>query len=67
MPAKTETLRKPASNRGNNRLAVVLRTHEQVAAYKAKHLKPVRFGPKGQPIYDHEEVKALRIKLADPA
>lgn len=30
-------------------------TWDEWAAYKAKHLVPVGHGPKGQPIYDHEQ------------
>ncbi len=38
-----------------------LRTWDEYSAYLAKHLKPVRRGPKGQPIYDAKEVSALNI------
>jgi hypothetical protein len=46
---------------------IVLKDWNAVSAYLAKKLKPVSWGPKGQPIYDDEEVKALNIQLADPS
>ncbi|MCZ7648380.1 MAG: hypothetical protein M5U26_24495 [Planctomycetota bacterium] len=46
---------------------VVLKNWDEVAAYLAKKLKPVGQGPKGQPIYDDDEVKALNIQMAKPS
>lgn len=43
---------------------VVLKNWDEVSAYLAKKLKPVGHGPKGQPIYDDDEVKALNIQMA---
>lgn len=43
----------------------VLKSWEEVALYKAKHLTPVGKTPKGEPIYDYNEVKALKIRLAE--
>ena len=65
MPTKTSRAKPSAS--GASSKPVVLKDWDEMAAYKAKHLKPVTYGPKGQPIYDHEQVKALNIRLADPA
>lgn len=44
---------------------VALKTWDAVARYKAKHLKPVGRGPKGQPIYAYDEVAALDIQYPD--
>jgi len=38
-----------------------LKTWQEYSAYLAKHLKPVRFGPKEQPIYDAEQIATLNI------
>ena len=35
---------------------VACKTWAEVDEIKRKYLKPIRFGPKGQPIYDHDEV-----------
>ena len=45
--------------------AVKLHTWDEVEAYKAKHLKLVAYGPKGQPIYNGDEVAALNIQFPD--
>jgi hypothetical protein len=44
---------------------VKLRTWKEVEKYKAKHLKPKGYGPKGRPIYDFEEVCKLNIEYPD--
>ncbi len=44
---------------------VHLKTWDEVDAYYKKHLKPIRLGPKGQPIYRHEDVMALNVILPD--
>ena len=44
---------------------VKLNTWQEVAEYKAKHLKPRGYGPKGQPIYDFDEVCKLNIRYPD--
>ena len=38
-----------------------LKTDEDVKAYLEAHLKPVRYGPKGQPIYAHEDLVKLNV------
>lgn len=53
-PARTARAKGP-----DNGPPVLLKTPAEVREYLAKHLKPVRYGPKGQPIYSHEE----RMKL----
>ena len=44
----------------------VFYSREEMAAYKAKHLKATGHSPKGGPIYDYEEVKALGLVLREP-
>ena len=44
---------------------VKLKDWDAVARYKAEHLKPVGRGPKGQPIYAYDDVKALNIQYPD--
>ena len=44
---------------------VRMKTWSELSAYLAKHLKPVRRGPKGQPIYSHEEMESLNIIWPD--
>ena len=46
---------------------VRLKTDEEVKAYLAQHLKPVRYGPKGQPIYAHEDLAKLNVLFRDDA
>jgi hypothetical protein len=38
-----------------------LKTDEDVKAYLSAHLTPVRYGPKGQPIYAHEDLAKLNV------
>ena len=38
-----------------------LKTRAQARAYLEKHLTPIDFGPKGQPIYDLEQMQALNV------
>ncbi len=59
---KTANQQRPASERAQ---PIRLRTWDEYSAYLAEHLKPVRRGPKGQPIYDAKEVAALNIILPD--
>jgi hypothetical protein len=42
-----------------------LKNWDEVEEYMAKHLKPVGFGPKGQPIYDYAEAAKLNIHYPD--
>ena len=46
---------------------IVVKNWDDMAAYLAKKLKPVAKGPKGQPIYDDREVRALNIRLVEPS
>jgi len=65
MPTKTSAA-KPSESSSSNK-PVILKDWNEMARYLAKKLKPVAHGPKGQPIYDDEEVKALNIQLAQPS
>lgn len=38
-----------------------LKTRGQAVKYLRNHLKPVKQGPKGQPIYDLKEVQSLNV------
>ena len=38
-----------------------LRTRAEVRDYLAKHLTPVRRGPKGQPIYAQKDLESLNV------
>ena len=40
---------------------VRLRTRTEVRDYLAKHLTPVRRGPKGQPIYAQKDLESLNV------
>jgi hypothetical protein len=40
---------------------VILKTRKEVSEYLAKHLKPVDFGPKGQPIYAMADLENLNV------
>ena len=51
MPAEPEPIR--------------LKTRKEEREYLAKHLTPVGFGPKGQPLYAKEDIDALNIILPD--
>jgi len=42
-----------------------LKTRQEERDYLAKHLKPVGYGPKGQPLYAKEDIDALNIILPD--
>ena len=44
---------------------VKLQTWEEVARYKAEHLAPRGYGPKGRPIYDFDEVCKLNLDYPD--
>ena len=44
---------------------VYLKNSDEVGEYLAKHLTPVRWGPKGQPIYALADIESLNIKLPD--
>jgi len=55
----------PKTSPSNTNRRVKLLTWEEVEQYKAKHLKPRGFGPKGRPIYDFDEVCKLNIEYPD--
>ena len=40
---------------------VRLKTRAEVREYLAKHLTPVRRGPKGQPIYAQKDLESLNV------
>jgi hypothetical protein len=44
---------------------VRLKTWSELREYLAKHLKLVRRGPKGQPIYAQKDLESLNIILPD--
>ncbi len=44
---------------------VRLKTWSELREYLAKHLKPVRRGPKGQPIYAQKDLESLNIIWPD--
>jgi hypothetical protein len=46
-------------------MSVKLKTWDEFSAYLKEHLKPIRFGPKGQPIYNYDDVIALDIIWPD--
>jgi hypothetical protein len=42
-----------------------LKTWSELREYLSAHLKPVRRGPKGQPIYAQKDLESLNIILPD--
>ena len=42
-----------------------LKTWREAGEYFKKHLTPVRFGPKGQPIYSGADIDALNVILPE--
>lgn len=44
---------------------VRLKTRQEERDYLALHLKPVGYGPKGQPLYAKDDIDALNIILPD--
>ena len=44
---------------------VRLKTRAEVRDYLAKHLIPVRFGPKGQPFYSQQDLESLNVIFPD--
>ena len=42
---------------------LLLRTGKEVREYLAAHLTPVRYGPKGQPIYAQKDIEKLNVIL----
>jgi hypothetical protein len=55
--------RKPAN--ATDGPPVRLKSWSELEEDLAKHLKPVRRGPKGQPIYAQKDLEALNIILPD--
>ena len=66
MPAMTKrpnsSRRKPAKAAGDGP-PVRLHTSAEVRAYLAAHLTPVRYGPKGQPIYAQKDIEKLNVVI----
>ena len=54
--SKTKIARTASSSGAHRKFPVACKTWQEVEEIQRKYLKPVRFGPKGQPIYDHAEV-----------
>lgn len=48
-------------------ITVLLKTDAEVEAYLAAHLTPVRYGPKGQPIYAGADIEKLNVLFRDDA
>ena len=44
---------------------VRLKTRQEERDYLAKHLKPVGYGPRGQPLFAKEDIDALNVILPD--
>jgi len=44
---------------------VHLKTWDEVKAYFAIHLTPIAYGPKGQPIYSHLDIRKLNVRLPE--
>ena len=42
---------------------VVLTSRGEVDAYLAEHLTPVGYTPAGRPVYDHAQVRKLKIQF----
>ncbi len=51
----------PPAKRADDEPRVRLNTSAEVRAYLAEHLTPVRFGPKGQPIYAQKDIEKLNV------
>ena len=50
---------------GKDAAPIKLKTWTELREYLAKHLTPVRHGPKGQPIYAQKDLETLNIILPD--
>ena len=55
------TTKAQSSSRRKTKFPVACKTWNEVDEIVRKYLKPVRFGPKGQPIYEYAEVTKLVI------
>ena len=51
----------PLAKAANDGPPVRLKTGAEVREYLAAHLKPVRRGPKGQPIYAQKDIEKLNV------
>jgi len=61
------TTTKPGSSSGRKvKFPVVCKSWDEAARILERYLKPVRYGPKGQPIYSHKEASKLVILPAEP-
>lgn len=50
---------------GKKRLGppIVFRTWDEAMDYFEKHLTPVEYGPKGQPIFSSKDMEKLNVRL----
>jgi len=62
MPLKVKTAQRARQSR---RFPIRCKTWQQVEEIKRKYLKPKRYGPKGQPIYDLDEVTRYVVFPSD--
>jgi hypothetical protein len=46
-------------------MSLKLNTWDEFDTYLKKHLKPIKFGPKGQPIYSYDDMLKLDIIWPD--
>ena len=53
----------PRTKGGGEGSPLLLKTEEEVSAFLAEHLTPVRRGPKGQPIYAQKDIEKLNVRL----
>jgi uncharacterized OB-fold protein len=61
MPTTIKSAKRASAKHPGDGEPVRLKTREEVSTYLAKHLKPVRFGPKGQPIYALKDIENLNV------
>ena len=59
--------RKQPAKAADDSPPVRLKTRAEVRAYLAAHVKPVRYGPKGQPIYALADIAKLNVLFRDDA
>ncbi len=64
MPSTLTTVSAPPSGAPKEK-PICLKTRREAREYLAKHLKPVGFGPKGQPLYAKKDIDSLNIILPE--
>ena len=64
MGAASQVKRAPTTT-PRDKKPVRLKTWREAGAYFKKHLIPVRYGPKGQPIYSGADIDALNVILPE--